>query len=446
MNDHYLNGSAAMDVTDVQALQSSLITRSSRERGNLSRDQDLDSAVSAKIFHDIADVVDDVIDGASSAANTLKSAGMEVGTAIGNAAIVVGSHIIEEAKTTYDSLPGPIKNAASQLGEVAVRVGSLVQDAGAVVANAAVHLEGAVLHHAQESVQQGVKLSSKVGDLITDKETLLGGDVVKLGHLAAGLASGTWSSIKDAVSCWSDATSLCLLLLSDQCDCSASSHVTVSLDGVSLRCVFSKTSKFSKGYVFTPDSSKKASADKAGSGKLTLPGRDFVQAHKQRGQVLKPRVALKTKKSLFPSGSCESSLELAFEGAVQFEPDIAVNVKFNGDAEFNIKGLVRASIDALATAQGGCALRAGKKFPTKPIRKVICVKMFCLLIFMQMKAEVEMVGVLTGTVEVGASVDFDIEGTVTVNAKGDADVSFSNPSITHEANIRQSHLNYFGNI
>ena len=49
-----------------------------------------------------------------------------------------------------------------------------------------------------------------------------------------------------------------------------------------------------------------------------------------------------------------------------------------------------------------------------------------------MVAELEMKGTLTGTVETGASVDFDVSGIVSISPSGDADVSFSSPSISHQ--------------
>ena len=40
-----------------------------------------------------------------------------------------------------------------------------------------------------------------------------------------------------------------------------------------------------------------------------------------------------------------------------------------------------------------------------------------------MVAELNLKGVLTGTVEVGTDVDYEIKGTVTLNKHGDADVN-----------------------
>ena len=65
-----------------ESLSTALILRSSRvaEDSNFS-DQDLDAVVSAKIFHDIGDNFAKV-------ANSLKAAGLEVGKAAANAAMV----------------------------------------------------------------------------------------------------------------------------------------------------------------------------------------------------------------------------------------------------------------------------------------------------------------------------------------------------------------------
>ena len=50
-------------------------------------------------------------------------------------------------------------------------------------------------------------------------------------------------------------------------------------------------------------------------------------------------------------------------------------------------------------------------------------------------AELDIKGVLTGTLEISADVDFEIEGTVTVNPLGEAKANFRNPSIKHQARL-----------
>ena len=50
-------------------------------------------------------------------------------------------------------------------------------------------------------------------------------------------------------------------------------------------------------------------------------------------------------------------------------------------------------------------------------------------------AMIDIKGVLTGTLEVSADVDFEIEGTVTVNPQGKATANFKNPSIKHQARL-----------
>ena len=96
-------------------------------------------------------------------------------------------------------------------------------------------------------------------------------------------------------------------------------------------------------------------------------------------------------------------------------------------------------IDSLVRGQGSCSFTAEKRFPKKPLKKVICAKAFCLVIALQMVAELEMTGTLTGTITTSSEVDFNIYGTVDVNPKGEADVSFNTPEITHQ-DPRNYHL------
>ena len=225
---HDLNGSE-------MAVQTALVARSSRSKISVgtnfsSADEELDAVVSAKFFGDVV------------------SAGMKIGSAIGNAAIVVGNHVVEVAETTYESLPDDIQDAASSIGNVAVGAMNAAVDVGEMVAATSVHLAGTALDHATRSLEEGAKLSSKVGKFIADKAAALGGEIQKLGPLAAGLASAAWEQIKKFVSCLSDSLSLCSVLIGDQCDCEGGSHVEVSTDKFSVRCVFEKTADFSKGF------------------------------------------------------------------------------------------------------------------------------------------------------------------------------------------------------
>ena len=137
--------------------------------------------------------------------------------------------------------------------------------------------------------------------------------------------------------------------------------------------------------------------------------------------------AQKAKLSAAPAGSCESSLQTALSGAVKFVPTISVRVETNGDTTFKIEGLVRASVDALVKAQGGCAFNSERRFPKSPLKKVFCAAKFCIVLMLQMVAELEMKGTLTGTMQVMTSVDFKVAGEVTVNPSGHAEVNMKNP-------------------
>ena len=53
-------------------------------------------------------------------------------------------------------------------------------------------------------------------------------------------------------------------------------------------------------------------------------------------------------------------------------------------------------------------------FPDPPKKKIICGGKFCIVIMLQMVAELNLNGILTGTVEVSTEADFEVEGTVRV--------------------------------
>ena len=61
-------------------------------------------------------------------------------------------------------------------------------------------------------------------------------------------------------------------------------------------------------------------------------------------------------------------------------------------------------------------------------------KAFCIVLFLQMVAQLEITGALTGTLELGAEVGFDIEGKITVDkATGEATAEFKAPSVDRQA-------------
>ena len=211
-------------------------------------------------------------------------------------------------------------------------------------------------------------MAEKLGNFIADKAAALGGEVAKLGPLVAGLAEAAWNEIKGFLSCFTESLTLCHVLLGGVCDCNAGSHVTPSASGFSMRCVFDSSSDFASGFGIRAVPAQKFPGSTA-TGTVILPGDEFVQAYKMAGQVLRSRQALKERKAKAPVGSCESGLDLAFEGAAQFAPDISISMSFNGDTEISIKGLIRASVDALVSAQGSCSFHAEKGIPRLPKSK-----------------------------------------------------------------------------
>ena len=58
--------------------------------------------------------------------------------------------------------------------------------------------------------------------------------------------------------------------------------------------------------------------------------------------------------------------------------------------------------------------QAMKGFSDPPKKKVICAGKFCIVIMLQMVAELNLEGTLTGTVEVSTEADFEIAKLVTV--------------------------------
>ncbi|CAE7520894.1 unnamed protein product [Symbiodinium necroappetens] len=433
---------------DPRGLQLALLERAegdARASSNFSEEA-LDAVVSAKALEAVGDAFSDagnalggvvetagnsIATAAVQTVNTLTEAGMTLGSAVANAAVVVGKHIVKAAETQLAALPAAIKTVAEDIGKAAVQVGSVVADVGELAADATLHLAGDILQRAQSSIQQGVKLAEKVGKFIADKAVALGGEVAKLGPLVAGLAEAAWNEIKGFLSCFTESLTLCHVLLGGQCDCNAGSHVTPNASGFSMRCVFDSSSDFASGFGIRAVPAQKFPGRTA-KGTVILPGDEYVQAYKMAGQIMRSRQALKERKAKAPIGSCESALDLAFEGAAQFAPDISISMSFNGDTEISIKGLIRASIDALVSAQGSCAFHAEKGIPRLPKSKVICGAYFCLAIMLQVVAELDIKGMLTGTLEISADVDFEIEGTVTVNPSGEAKANFRNPSIKHQ--------------
>ncbi|CAE7669316.1 unnamed protein product [Symbiodinium sp. CCMP2592] len=440
-------GSNQSNKTDVQL---ALLARSSRASVD-EEELEMDTSLSAKgnpiaavgdFFGDVVDTAGDALGGvvdhvgnavqtaAEAAADTLHKAGMTVGSAVANAAVIVGKHVVQPAITTIASLPGHIQNVANDIGRVAVNVGNVIADVGELVADSTVQLAGDVLTRAQAAVNQGVKLAQSVGDEIARQATAIGNGVAKIGPLVAGLGAAAWNQIKSFVSCLAESLTLCHILIGDHCDCGpGKSHVTPSTSGLEMRCVFTTSSDFTGGFGLRASASKTFDGS---SGTTVLPGEEYMQAYKMANTALKSRETLKSKKAKAPRGSCETELEVAWEGAAQFTPDISVSMGFNGDTEISISGLVRASIDALVEGQGSCSFHAQRGLPKVPKTKVVCAGKFCLVFMLQFVAELEIKGTLTGTIETSAAVDFEIKGKVVVNPKGKAESHFETPSIKHQ--------------
>ncbi|CAE7944651.1 unnamed protein product [Symbiodinium sp. KB8] len=394
-----------------ESLSNALVLRSSRvsEESNFSN-QDLDAVVSAKIFHDIGD-------GLAKVGNTLKAVGMKAGEAAGNAAMVVGNHVIEAAKAKLDLLPFDVKQLANQLGGIAKGMANGIKDFGKTLEKGVVNLADDALKHAQHFAEQGATLATRVGDKIAtevaSKARWLGDKVKTLGPLVAGLASAAWEQIKKFVNCLDDNGLMCPILIGD-------------------RCVIGKSAGFGMGYGFKAKSGGKFGGKKAG--KLQLPGQIFEEKKAEAKQSFKKKKGgLKNKMSGAPSGSCETSIDMAIEGHVQNA--LIIGMHTNGPfTTIDISGGVGVSLDGMIKAQGSCTLTAEKRFPKVPKKKVICYKAFCIVLFLQMVAQLEITGALTGTLELGAEVGFDIEGKITVDkATGEATAEFKAPSVDRQA-------------
>ncbi|CAE7665244.1 unnamed protein product [Symbiodinium sp. CCMP2456] len=415
-----------------ESLSAALILRSSRvaEDSNFS-DQDLDAVVSAKIFHDIGDSFTKI-------ANSLKAAGLQVGKAAGNAAMVVGDHVIEGAKTKFDALHGPILQAANNIGQHAIAMGKELEDFGETVGEGVVDLAGDALTHAQRFAEEGAKLANKVGDEIERAAGNLASKMEKLGPLVAGLAADAWEVISKWWNCMDATELLCTILIGNHCDCTAGrSRVSISSSGLSLKCVMSQTADLSGGMGFSAKPGEPFGG-KSPNGKLRLPtGKEIKQQFRAMTKKLKKdaRQALKPRTSQAPTGTCETSMDLAFDGIVQSALTIEMSTK-GKTTTIGISGTVRVSLEGLVKAEGSCSLNAEKWFPKKPKKKVICYKGFCIVLLLQGVAELEVNGVLTGSLDLGADVDFDIEGSITVDkSTGHAEADFKTPKIRRQVSF-----------
>jgi len=417
-----------------ESLSTALILRSSRgaEEVNRSEDRDLDAVVSAKVFDSIAGGFEDL-------GKALGKVGLKAGEAAGNAAIVVGDHVIEAAKAHVDSLPLDIKQMADDLGRTAKSMANGIKDAGKTLEQGVVDLADDALVHAQGLADQGQMLATQVGTQIGNDIAAAAhavGDSVKelekLGPLAMAIAKETWDQIKKFVNCLDDNGLMCPILLGDRCDCPSGSSVRFDGGELVLKCIVGKSAGFGMGFGFKAQPGGKFGGKKAG--KLQLPGELFEEKKAEVKQAFKKyKGGLKNKMSAAPTGSCETSIDMAIEGHVQNALTFEMSTS-GPKSTITISGAIGVSLDGMIKAQGSCKLAAEKRFPKVPKKKIVCYKAFCVVIMVQMVAQLEVNGVLTGTVEMGAEVGFDISGSVTLDkTTGKATAEFKAPSVDRQA-------------
>ncbi|CAE6922673.1 unnamed protein product, partial [Symbiodinium sp. CCMP2456] len=409
--------------------------RASRARGGAKgkerrREGNLDAAVASKAFDWVDDVVDAMVDVANTVADygsqigtELADVGLQAGSFAGNSALVIGKSVVTVAEQTYKAVPSEIKAAASTLGSEVLSAGALVVSVGEAAAKAASRLSQDGLQKAAKSLEQGVKLAGKVAQDVAAKAADLGAEVGKLGTLAVALAADAWNVIKELVGCFLKIfSSMCTLFLEDACDCDAGSYLTLSTSKISARCVF-KAGGFTQGFGLNASAGGHfGEADESSSGKPKLPGSSSVQDRRGPLQELKEKKSLRTSLAKAPEGSCSGHMQLAIDGLVQFEPAVELSVDTGGDTVVAVSGTVRVSVEALVEAEGSCAFLSERRFPKKPIKKVFCAKFFCVAVLLQMLAELEVAGTLTGSAELTASADFEVYSRTTVNPTGKAEV------------------------
>ena len=234
---------------------------------------------------------------------------MTVGSALANAAVVVGNHVIRAPSLRFNQLPQGLQSFAEDLGSQALNVATITAQTTVHVAQQAarttIQLAETALEHAKKTAEQGAKLATKVGNFIADQATRLGGEIAKLGPLAAGLGTAVWNEMKKFISCLQESTSLCQLLIGKECDCSAGSYVKMQHDRMELRCVFSKVSEFSQGFGI------KATRDGKGKTETGLvPGEEYAQAYKMYNDFRMSPPNLKETRIIFRD--CKGRLPIRF--------------------------------------------------------------------------------------------------------------------------------------
>ena len=422
---------------DPKRLERALIQRIQRTRGH-AYGRSLDTTVATKGF----DWIDDAIDGMVDAANTvadygsqigteLSDVGLSVGSVAGNSALLVGKSLVQTAEQSYQAVPSHIKAAASSLGNTVLSTSSLALSVGEQAAKAAAKLSQDGLQKAQHTLEQGTKVTSKIGQEIASRTADLGDFAVKLGPLATGLAVATWEAIKDMIGCFFNYySSMCTLFLDDVCDCAAGSSLSLSTSGISINCVF-KAGSFTQGFGLSAGGRFEKSDGT--SSRVKLPGIMFSQERKSLFADLKEKKILRPRLAPAPAGACSGHMNLSLDGLVQFDPSVAINLDAGGKTVVGVSGMVRVSAEALLEAEGSCALEAGRRFPKRPLTKVFCAGHVCVAIILQMLAEMEIAGTMTGSTELSASADFEISSKITLDVGGNAHVDIQSPQVKHQS-------------
>lgn len=128
---------------------------------------------------------------------------------------------------------------------------------------------------------------------------------------------------------------------------------------------------------------------------------------------------------------CNSDVGLS-DSANRFVSYFPIEADLSGNTMIEISGMVRSSIEVLVKGEGSCSFVAERRFPKIPKTLVLCAIPFCIAMMIQMVAEVEVAGILTGALDMSASADFEISGSITLNPSGDASADFVSPRIVHK--------------
>ncbi|CAE7269786.1 UVR8 [Symbiodinium sp. CCMP2456] len=430
---------------------------------NTSRDGSLDTVAAKKNpFKFVGSIANTVKD----AGRVVADAGLEMGKAAANRAVVIGNGILESPRQSLQEVGDVLLPDVVVVGPaLEVRnVFDAVRDPGQIVVAATVDLGSGIVDEVRQSLQdaanRGLVLADQVGGVL---QPFVGTALDAVGPLAAGLPGDDWNRLRGFVDCLQDTDGggrrpLCEMLIGRDCDCSGGSYVRPSTGGVQMKCIFKATSVFAKGYGIRATGSVDSSGETTLDANV-LPGEEFEQAHRMHNQALRLRETVRQNQGTMrdvqrdlargrqrslsdyqkrqPAGSCEGSLSVAVDGVIQWT---SPEVELDATAEtttFTVRGMVRASMDALVTAEGSCSYKASKGFPKNPKTKTFCAKAFCIVLALQMVATLEVSGTLTGTVETSHDADFLVVATGSVRRDGlgkarDVQVEVSSPQLQHQ--------------